>query len=472
MKNTTSRPFGIRDKLGYLFGDFGNDFTFILSTSILMKFYTDVMGLSSALVGLVMMLARFVDAVTDVTMGRIADHSRPTAAGKFKPWILKMCVPVAASSFLMYQSGLSNAPYGFRLVYFIVTYLLWGSFCYTGINIPYGSMASAISADPADRQSLSTYRTMGGTLAGLVIGVGLPVFAYDKVPLADGTVKETLIGSRVTVIAGIFSILAIVCYLLCYFLTTERIKYRHEEKKKMSVRHMLLSAVKNRALISIIAASVLMLLAQLTMQNMSAYLFPDYYNNATAQGVSSVLMVLGMLIAGATAKPLAARFGKAEVSVAANLFAAGVCVVTFFLRPANVWVYCGLQMLNWIGLGIFSMVSWALITDVIDYAELKNGVREDGSVYALYSFARKLGQAAASGLSGLLLQVIGYNNNAITEGVAQTQSVKDGIFNISTLVPAVGFAALALVLWFWYPLHKKQVDANVAELKKKREENG
>ena len=472
MKNTTSKPFGIRDKLGYLFGDFGNDFTFILSTSILMKFYTDVMGLSSALVGLVMMLARFVDAVTDVTMGRIADHSRPTAAGKFKPWILKMCVPVAASSFLMYQSGLSNAPYGFRLVYFIVTYLLWGSFCYTGINIPYGSMASAISADPADRQSLSTYRTMGGTLAGLVIGVGLPVFAYDKVPLADGTVKETLIGSRVTVIAGIFSILAIVCYLLCYFLTTERIKYRHEEKQKMSVRHMLLSAVKNRALISIIAASVLMLLAQLTMQNMSAYLFPDYYNNATAQGVSSVLMVLGMLIAGATAKPLAAKFGKAEVSVAANLFAAGVCVVTFFLRPANVWAYCGLQTLNWIGLGIFSMVSWALITDVIDYAELKNGVREDGSVYALYSFARKLGQAAASGLSGLLLQVIGYNNNAITEGVAQTQSVKDGIFNISTLVPAVGFAALALVLWFWYPLHKKQVDANVAELKKKREENG
>ena len=468
MKNTTSKPFGIRDKLG----DFGNDFTFILSTSILMKFYTDVMGLSSALVGLVMMLARFVDAVTDVTMGRIADHSRPTAAGKFKPWILKMCVPVAASSFLMYQSGLSNAPYGFRLVYFIVTYLLWGSFCYTGINIPYGSMASAISADPADRQSLSTYRTMGGTLAGLVIGVGLPVFAYDKVPLADGTVKETLIGSRVTVIAGIFSILAIVCYLLCYFLTTERIKYRHEEKQKMSVRQMLLSAVKNRALISIIAASVLMLLAQLTMQNMSAYLFPDYYNNATAQGVSSVLMVLGMLIAGATAKPLAAKFGKAEVSVAANLFAAGVCVVTFFLRPANVWVYCGLQTLNWIGLGIFSMVSWALITDVIDYAELKNGVREDGSVYALYSFARKLGQAAASGLSGLLLQVIGYNNNAITEGVAQTQSVKDGIFNISTLVPAVGFAALALVLWFWYPLHKKQVDANVAELKKKREENG
>ena len=89
-KQRTLRPFGMRDKLGYMFGDFGNDFTFILSTMILMKFYTDVMGISSAVVGLVMMLARFVDAFTDVTMGRICDRSKPTKAGKFKPWIIRM----------------------------------------------------------------------------------------------------------------------------------------------------------------------------------------------------------------------------------------------------------------------------------------------------------------------------------------------------------------------------------------------
>ena len=95
------RPFGIRDKLGYLFGDFGNDFTFILSTVILMKFYTDVMGVSAGTVGTIMMLARFVDAFTDVAMGRICDRARPTAAGKFRPWIRRMCVPVALCSFLM-----------------------------------------------------------------------------------------------------------------------------------------------------------------------------------------------------------------------------------------------------------------------------------------------------------------------------------------------------------------------------------
>ena len=94
--NGTKRRFGIRDKIGYLFGDLGNDFTFILSSSFLLKFYTDVMNISAATVGVVMMLARLLDAVTDVTMGRICDRARPTARGKFRPWILRMCVPAEA----------------------------------------------------------------------------------------------------------------------------------------------------------------------------------------------------------------------------------------------------------------------------------------------------------------------------------------------------------------------------------------
>ena len=113
-------------------------------------------------------------------------------------------------------------------------------------------------------------------------------------------------------------------------------------------------------------------------------------------------------------------------------------------------------------MGVFSMVSWALITDVIDDAELRNGVREDGSVYALYSFARKLGQAAAAGLSGALLTAIGYSQET-----AFRPDVVNGLYDIAALVPAVGFGALAAILWFWYPLHKKQVDENVAALKKK-----
>ena len=107
-------PFGIKDKIGYLLGDFGNDFTFILSSSFLLKFYTDVMHVNAGVVGLVMMLARFVDAFTDVTMGRICDRAKPLASGKFKPWILRMCGPVAIASFLIYQSAFADSVMWFR----------------------------------------------------------------------------------------------------------------------------------------------------------------------------------------------------------------------------------------------------------------------------------------------------------------------------------------------------------------------
>ncbi len=455
------RPFGIRDKIGYLFGDFGNDFTFLLASSFLLKFYTDVMGVDAAVVGIVMMISRFVDAFTDVAMGRICDRSRPSAQGKFKPWILRMCIPVALSSFLIYQSGLASLPMGAKIAYLFVTYILWASIFYTSINIPYGSMASAVSSEPEDRQSLSTFRSMGGALAGVVIGAGVPILAYENI--GGHTVLN---GSRFTTIAGICSVLAVACYVVCYVLTTERVGQDGDMARvqaKNSVVDMFKRAVRNRALISIIAASIVMLLAQLTMQSMAGYLYPNFYNNSAAQSASTLVMLAGMMIAAAAAKPLSKRFGKAEISVAANAFAGGICVLLFFLRPQNVWVFVAFQALCWLGLGIFTMVSWALITDVIDDSEVKCGVREDGSVYALYSFARKLGQAAAAGISGGLLSLIGYSQET-----AFDRGVVNGIFNISTLLPGMGFVLLAAILWFWYPLHKRKVDENVRVLKEKR----
>lgn len=454
------RPFGFRDKLGYLMGDFGNDFTFILSSSFLLKFYTDIMGVEAYVVGIVMMITRFIDGFTDVTMGRICDRSKLTAHGKFKPWILRMCIPVAVSSFLIYQSSLASLPYWVKVVYLFVTYTLWGSVFYTSINIPYGSMASAISAEPGDRQSLSTYRTMGGVFAGVIIGAGVPIFAFTR----NEEGREVLNGTRFTAIAGVFSVLAILAYVACYFLVTERVRPKQDTAamKRNNVIKMIANAFKNRALISVIAASIVMLLAQLTMQGMSAYLYPNYYNSSAAQSASTIVMMAGMVIAAAVSKPLANRFGKAEVSVVANFIAAGVYLVLFFIRPQNVWVFVAINSLSWIGLGIFSMISWAFVTDVIDYSELKNGIREDGSVYALYSFARKLGQAASAGLTGALLSFIGY-----TDATAFEPNVLKGIYSVSTIVPSIGFVVLGFILWLWYPLHKKRVEENVKALKEK-----
>lgn len=457
--NKAIKPFGFKDKIGYMFGDFGNDLTFLLSSSFLLKFYTDVMDVDAYVVGIIMMIARFVDAFTDVAMGRICDKSKMTPAGKFKPWIRRMCGPVAIVSFLMYQSSLSGLPKPAKIAYLFITYILWGSVFYTSINIPYGSMASAISENPDDRQSLSTFRTMGGVLAGAIIMAVVPLIIYNK---ENG--NEVISGAKFTLVAGICSVLAIICYLLCYHFTTERVRpeISQEQLKKNNIGKMLSNAFKNRALISIIVATIFMLISQLTIQQMANYVFPNYYGNAKIQSLSVVMMGGGMIIAAVIAKPLSKKFGKAEISVASNMVAGIVCFLLYFIRPQNVWVYVALQFLCWFGLGIFSMVVWALITDVIDYSEIKNGIREDGSVYALYSFARKLGQALTSGLSGALLSMIGYKKST-----AFDKNVVEGIFDISTLLPAISFILLALYFGFGIQLKKKLVDENVEFLRQK-----
>lgn len=457
-QKTSVPAFGMKDKLGYMFGDFGNDFTFILSSSFMLKFYTDVMGISAGVVGAVMMAARFVDAFTDVTMGQIVDRSKPTKDGKFKPWLRRMCGPVAIASFLIYQSEFANMSYGFKVVWMAVTYILWGSIFYTSINIPYGSMASAVTSDPNERAELSTWRTIGATLAGLFIGVGTPLVAFVTV---EG--KTVLSGSRMTAIAGVFSVCAIICYLLCFHLVHERVPVE-ANSQKLEIGKLLKSLVTNRALLGIIAAAILLLVGMLGMQGMAGFVFPNYYGSAAAQSVSAMAgSVVMLVICAPLASKLAARFGKKELSIASCTFGAAVYVVCLLVRPQNAYVYVAFYALAYAGLGFFNTVIWAMITDVIDDAEVTNGIREDGTIYAVYSFARKLGQAASSGMTGALLSMVGY-----TQATAFDKAVTLGIFNLSCLIPAIGLGAVALALLFIYPLNKARVEANVAELAKRR----
>lgn len=461
--SVSNRPFGMADKIGYMFGDFGNDFTFILSSMFMMKFYTDVMGIRAGQVGLLMMVVRFLDAFTDVTMGQIVDRSRPTRDGKFRPWIRRMCGPVAIASFLIYQSAFAGMSYGFKVFWMALTYILWGSIFYTSINIPYGSMASAISPDPKDRVALSTWRTVGSSLAALVIGAVTPMFAYKVVNGAT-----VLSGFKMTAIAGVFSICAILCYLLCFYLVRERIEVP-QNTAKLNVGVMFKSIAANRALLGIIAAAILLLLGQLGMTGMAPYIFPVYYNSASAQALSSLVSSVAIVVICAPfATKLAAHFGKKELSAASCLVGAAIWIICLLIRPASPMVYIIFFTLSTVGVGFFNTVIWAMITDVIDDAEVKNGIREDGAIYSVYSFARKLGQALSAGMIGAVLTAIGYTDAVATNPSAYPE-VMAGLFNWSCLIPAVGLLLVAAALLCIYPLNKKRVEANVAELTRRRD---
>ncbi|MEG0310164.1 MAG: MFS transporter, partial [Eubacterium sp.] len=206
------KKFGISDKLGYMFGDFGNDFFFILVSSFLMLYYTKVLGVSGAAVGTLFLVARCVDAFTDITMGRIVDIAKPTKYGKYRPWIRRMALPAVLAGILLFLPAAQSFSDSGKLIYIYVTYLLWGSICYTSINIPYGSMASVITTDPTERAALSTFRSIGAALAGVLISAGVPLFIYT----ADAKGNQVVMAERFFPMAVIFGICALICYILCF----------------------------------------------------------------------------------------------------------------------------------------------------------------------------------------------------------------------------------------------------------------
>lgn len=458
----TLRPFGARDKVGYMLGNVANDFTFIFASLYLQVFYTDVLGINAGIVGTMFLISRIVDAFTDTAMGRICDKTKATKNGKFKPWLLRACGPVALASFLMYQTFAVNLSMTLRIVYMFVTYLLWGSVCYTAINIPYGSMASVMSNEPDHRAGLSTFRGVGSMIPQILVGVVVPMFLYTT--LEDGT--KIANASAFPVVALITSILAVVCYIACYFMCTERVKVE-EEAKSVSFKDTIKALAGNRALVGIALVFICYLGAQMLNQVINNYIFKDYFGNTMGLSVMNAAGFAPALILAPLAVPLTRKVGKKELGIIAAAMGTVAFGALFLMKTTNMWLYTIINIVGLLGFGLFNLIIWAFVSDVIDDQEVRTGKREDGTIYAVCSFSRKLGQAIASALGGWSLGWIGYVEGSLT---GQTEAVKNGIYNIATLVPTILYLIVGVCLIFIYPLSKKKVAENAAILKAKRGE--
>ncbi|MFK9095097.1 MFS transporter [Bacillus salipaludis] len=448
------RPFGMRDKFGYMFGDWGNDFFFILVSAFLMVYYTDVYHISAATVGGLFLVARLWDAVADVTWGRFIDTRKAGKHGKFRPWIFRMSFPLVISGVLMFVHipGMSN---GFYLAWAFVTYILWGTL-YSTVNIPYGSMASVMTNDPVERTTLSSFRALGGTLAGLIINVVGPMilFVNNK---ADA--NHFLMG------AIIFGILSLSCYMACYKLTTERIVTDETDKPKINFGKTVKGIGKNKPLLWILIVSLTFMVCFMMIGTVNVYLFKDYFGNAKALSMVGLLQTATVIIAMPMVKPLVAKFGKKETAAAGLLLSTVVYALLYFLPNLHENQFIGILTVAMFGYAFFNLVVWAFVTDVIDYHEYLTGLREDGTVYSIYSFARKVGQAIAGGIGGVAIGAVGYNSTL----EIQSQEAIQGIHTLGTLVPAIIFAVIFLILVFLYPLNKKrtlQLSTDLAERRK------
>ena len=240
--NKQLRPFGMRDKIGYAFGDFGCNMSFAFINSYLMLFYVTCMKIDPKHFAVLILLGKIFDAINDPIIGGLCDATKPGKDGKFKPWI-KWASPVLLLSSIALFIYAPSAPYGVKIAMCLGIYCLW-SVAYTSVNVPYGSMQSCITNDPAGRSSLSQWRSIGAMCAQIPIMILLPLLVYDK--------NDNPRGELFIIFVGVMGAIGLVSFYLLRRMTTERIAAAQpQEKQKFNYFSTLGSFFKNKPMMGV-----------------------------------------------------------------------------------------------------------------------------------------------------------------------------------------------------------------------------
>jgi GPH family glycoside/pentoside/hexuronide:cation symporter len=269
-------------------------------------------------------------------------------------------------------------------------------------------------------------------------------------------------GERFFIVVIACSILGFLSYIVLTKMTSERI--RTEKSEPVPMKLLLVNLLKNKALIVLVIVDIVVVINQNLSMVTIAYLFNDYFQNTAAMSVAMIFNYVIIIILAPFSGWIVKRYGRKESSVVALFFGAAIYTTLAILHTHSVIVYLVMVLLGALGAGMFGMMVWAFITDVIDNQQVLTGIREDGMVYGINSFSRKVAQALAGGFGGIMLTLIGYQSSA-AGGVVQSDAVANSIYYMATGIPAVCCGLAAIILLFFYPLNKKQVIKNAEILR-------
>ncbi len=461
---------GIKEGLGYMFGDIGNLLVLTFISTYLKVFYTDslMVGYDATRVyndiTVLFLVVRLWDAINDPLWGLIVDSRRPSPQGKFRPYIKVVSVPLGISTilcFLNLNNYISN--YTVLLIFAYITYTAFGML-YTGINIPYGSLASVITDDPKGRTLLSTFRSIGGGVGGAPVTLIGQMIIYNQIQNADGTTTSQFSGSKAFMLAAVFSVISIVSYLFCYKSTKERV-LSAPEKKKVNLKLTYGSLFKSLPFITVTVSGILVS-GLLQYGSFNQYLFKNYFGNSNLSIVSTLCTYAPMAALILFVPKLVEKFGKKELCVFGLLLASFASIFNAVFLP-NATVYFIMQALIGLGYSFMSITNWAIVMDVIDYQEYITHRKSESAIYAVYTFARKLGQTIADSGGMQLLKFTGYNDKVKDTVTTAKGSVGHNIYKMCTIVPAVVYT-LILILTIIYPLSKKRLIPIQEELMQRR----
>ena len=454
MEKKQIRPFGVKDEIGYVFGDMAGSFVNLFVDAYFLIFCTNVLGISAGWMGTLFLVARLWDAINDPIMGSFPDRWMIGKSGdKFKPWIKIFMIPLALSGVLCFL----NVPLeGIALhAYVAFAYVLYGM-SYTGTSMPFGAMASVVSDDPIQRSKLSRARSIGGTIVGIVGLSIVPVVCFDK--------QSNILPERFTLIAVIFGVLSIISYFVLLNFTQERIRQNSEKAEKFNYGKVLKATVHNRPLIGVMVATLGSMLFITGSNQVRSYIFKEYYARTDVMSIISLATIPILVICFPLVPKLVAKFGKKATLMAAIVSSTIFSVIPVVMEIKNEYIYSALVVLGTIGQTVFTMLIWALVTDCLDYSEWKFNERSDGSMYSLYTFSRKIGSTIASTGVSFGLAAIGFVSGS---NVVQTAEAVNGIYFLVNIIPVVTCILELVGVGLIFNLNKETTEQMYAELKAK-----
>lgn len=421
----TMRPFGLRDKLGYAMGDLGCGLSFSLVSNYMFLFYTQCIGLSAKHWAWIIIVSKVWDAINDILIGTVVDNKKiGKGKSKFMPWISIGSLLLVVLTIMIFAPVTGFNQTG-KIIWCLLSYCLW-SVAYTMVNVPYGSLHSVISDNAKDRTSLSTFRSIGAGFAMMFIMM-LPNIVYDD--------NNQLSANSVFVVSIVFSALAFIILFAMRKLVTERVQ-REEMVQSEKVNYF--AAIKtfftNRPMVGATIATVASVIFFMSTTSVSNLVFQFYFGDASKASLAMVASYIPLVGLMPFIGKIVSKMGKKKLICLTSIVStiAGA-VITFMPIARNgsgiiVWV-CGLMIGN-LGNCVFQIVVWAIVADCIEKSYRETGKREESSLYAIYSFFRKLSQGIGSALIALLLSAAGFVETA-TEQTAQVAT------NIKMLYPGL-----------------------------------
>ena len=497
------RKFGIRDKIAYAAGDLGCNMSFSLKGTV-QTFWLVFMMLETGLLSALLLIVQIWDAINDPLIGSLIDNDRRKyKMGKFKTYIfIGACglLVGGAAVFLPFP----GAPTVVKAILFILGYIVWDAF-YTIANVPYGSMLSVITEDVGERAELSTWRSIGSMIGNILPNIILPMLIWqkitydgttgflDKIEIPEGSEEmftpdkfhtnpltgaayqtgdevlnpltgkqiEVLLGERVFFVALIMGVIGFISFMLMLKLSTIRVDENSvktneskttENAEKFSVFKAFGKFMRNRPAVGATVAAMGMFLGMNAATTANTIMFATYFNMASMSGLVQMIGFLPMFLFMPFITKIVKKYGKKEASVFGTIVSmiGGVIMLIFpLIKSVNVAliVYLLGLVVFGVGMGVYTCVSWAMMGDTIDYNEWKFGTREEGTVYSLHSFFRKLAQGIGPSVVLLLMGALGYVSKYGTIGQSPETAhnmcwLVAGLYMFSAVVQFIGLALI------------------------------